>query len=195
MKIKLFLCLLLSSFTFLCIAQSSKIIEGIKPYKVVIKTKDSTIRGLFLKIDSQNVTVYDKDKFVSIKTSDIKSIKLRVTKPSYQLKSYIFSATAKNDYNRLNSDGKWVDKWGNEEPTLGEQAGMVFFGVIGEGIANGIVGTLHNINPNIAHYKFKKGFDYNELESLSYYSVYYQQNPNTLAELKKIKSLTAGFKP
>ncbi|TCD08573.1 hypothetical protein EZ449_12085 [Pedobacter frigidisoli] len=188
--------------TLFSFAQSSKISDGIKQYIAIIKTKDDKFKGLFVKIDSHKVILYSKDKYQEVTTSDVKSIKLRVTKASYELQSYIFKYVKKEDpkeYQYTNQRGESVDKWGREKPTTNEEiAGAVAGAIVGtalEGVANVVVGSLHNINPSIANYKFRKEFDFAQLETISYYSVYYQQNPNTLAELKKLKELSANFKP
>jgi len=169
--------------------------DGLKPYLAKIITKDSTVKGIFLKIDSQNVVVFSKGRYTKINTTDIKSIKLKITKPGYELQSYLFKYVEKKEYNYLNQQGKRVDEWGRGEPSFDDDVAGVIGGVILEGITNIVVGSLHNINPNVASYRFKNGFDMAQLESLSYYSIYYQQHPNTLAELKKIKELSVGFKP
>lgn len=202
MKIKFVLLICLITNALSSLAQSPKISDGIKPYIAIVKTKGDKFKGLFVKIDSQRVLLYAKDQYQEVQTSDIKSIKLRVTKASYELQSYFFKYVQKDDpteYKYTNQQGKRVDKWGREEPTANEEiAAAVAGAIIGtaiEGVANVVVGSLHNINPNIANYKFGKGFDFDQLDTISYYSVYYQQNPNTLAELKKLKELSANFKP
>ena len=199
MKTRILFVAILSISTQFCKAQIS---DGVKPYIAIVKTNDSKTKGLFFKIDSQTVLLYSDEKYHEIKTSEIKSIKLRVTKASYELQSYVFKYVGKkdpNEYKYTNQQGKAVDKWGREEPTPDEElagaVGGAIFGTAMEGVANIIAGSLHNINPNIANYKFSRGFDYSQLEALNYYSVYYQQNPNTLAELNKIKALSVGFKP
>jgi len=202
MKSKVVFSFLLLTYALSGRAQSASNYNRIKPYIAIIKTNDSKVKGLFFKIDSQNVLLYSKGKYLQLKTADVKSIKLRVTKPGYELQSYIFQYIGKEDpqqYKYINQRGKAVDKWGREEPTPNEELGNAFaqaiFGTAMEGIANVIAGSLHQINPSVADYKFRKGFNFDQLEPISYYSVYYQQNPNTLAELKRIKSLSSNFKP
>ncbi|RZL18376.1 MULTISPECIES: hypothetical protein [Pedobacter] len=202
MRIKLILLISLVINAFFVKAQITKNPERVKPYIAIVKTNTEKFKGLFFKIDSQTVLLYANEKYVEVKTSEIKSIKLRITKANYELQSYIFKHIGKNDpneYKYSNQRGKAVDKWGREEPTPNEElAGVIggaIFGTAMEGVANVLAGTLHNINPSIANYKFRKGFDFTQMETINYYSVYYQQNPNTLAELKKIKALSANFKP
>lgn len=205
MRIKPFFVFVFFICSFNSFAQSEKAFgSGIKSYLAVIKTKESKHKGVLLRVDSQKFVILSDDKYQEINTADIKSIKLRVVKPSYEVQSYIFKyiktdKTDKKDKYHINQQGKRVDEWGREEPSFGEEVGGAVmgavFGVVLEGATNLVVGTLHNINPNIAHYKFKNGFDYNQMEELSYFSTYYQTNPNILAESQKIKKITAGFKP
>ena len=202
MNVKAILFLLLFIKAFLVQAQSAKNADRIKPYIAIIKANGNKFKGLFFKIDSQNVLLYANEKYSEIKTAEVKSIKLRVSKAKYELKSYIFKNVGKNDkdeYKYINQQGKSVDKWGREEPTANEElSGLIngaIFGAAMEGVANIVAGTLHNINPSIANYKFRNGFDFSQLEAINYFSVYYQQNPNTVAELNKLKALSASFKP
>lgn len=201
MKIKLIIIVLLFIKANFVQAQNARISDGIKPYIAIVKTQNSKVKGLFLKIDSQKVLLYSRDKYVEINTSDVKSIKFRVTKASYELQSYIFKYVEKQNpyqYKYTNQRGESVDEWGRVKPTPNEElASAVTGAIIGtalEGVANVVAGSLHNINPNIANYKFGNGFDFTQLETISYFSVYYQQNPNTAAELKKLKELSANFK-
>lgn len=201
MKIKLIIILLLLIEADFVQAQNAKVSDKNKPYIAIIKTQNSKVKGLFLKIDSQKVLLSANDKYLGINTSDVKSIKFRISKANYELQSYIFKYVEKQDqyqYKYINQRGENVDEWGRVEPTPNEElASAVTGAIIGtalEGVANIVAGSLRNINPNIANYKFGKGFDFTQLETISYFSVYYQQHPNTAAELKKLKELSANFK-
>ena len=95
MKIKLIIILLLLIEADFVQAQNAKVSDKNKPYIAIIKTQNSKVKGLFLKIDSQKVLLSANDKYLGINTSDVKSIKFRIRKANYELQSYIFKLRRK----------------------------------------------------------------------------------------------------
>lgn len=167
----------------------------IKPFIAIIKTSNGKQKGVLHKVDSVNLFLQNNGSLIKVPIANIKRVQVRPVKKDFKGVNLI-KMGSEEEYT-INSRGDRVDKWGKEAPTLEEELGVAFFSIIGTGIANGLAAPIHAINPNVAKFKFNGDLLSTEkkLEELSYYSIYYQTNPNVLAELKKIKEISKQFKP
>ena len=74
-----------------------------------------------------------------------------------------------------------------------EDVSATVFSVVFTAMANAVALPIHAINPNLARFNFNK-VDKNKFNELNYYSIYYQANPNVLAELHQLKSISSTVK-
>ncbi len=170
--------------------------QSVKPYLAIIKTKSCKYKGILHKINSSDIILNDEGNFIKIQRSDIKTAQIRAIKKNFKSIDLIKIGSDKQVYTQ-NSNGKMVDQWGKEMPTVEDELATTFFSVIGTAIANGLALPIHAINSNLAKFRFNGDIKSRQLkfEELNYYSIYYQANPNVLAELRKMKEISAPFKP
>lgn len=147
------------------------------------------------KVDSTNVFLQSDDGLIAVAIPTIEKVQIRPLKKNFEGVDLI-KIGSEEEYT-INSRGDRVDKWGKEAPSPEKELGATFFSIIATAIANGLAAPIHAINPNLAKFKFDGDVSANKirLEKLSYYSIYYQANPNVLAELKRIKEISNPFKP
>ena len=177
MKLALFSLLLL----FMC---SSAFAQQIKPYLAIVKTHQGVKKGVLQRTDSSMIVLDTESGFVKIATVSIKSIKIRVVKTPYQAKTYLNYSWDTSEYNISRGD-KMVNKWGEEEPTLGDHlTATVASGVI-NGLANIVAMPIQAINAAIASFNFKKKLTIEEQRSLHFFSIDYQRSPESMLALKK----------
>ncbi|MCZ4244822.1 hypothetical protein [Pedobacter punctiformis] len=178
------------AFAFVTHAQS------VKPFLAVIKTNDGQQKGILHKVDSNSVVIDAKDGFMRIPTESIKSVKIRRAKKGYKMRNYMAYKEDNSKY-KLNREGKFVDDFGHEMPSLKDEAMAAIFSPFFNGIINAIALPIHAINPNVNSFKMNndKARRVVQLNEISYYSIYYQANPDVLAELHKLKEISAQAKP
>ncbi|PWS31372.1 hypothetical protein [Pedobacter paludis] len=171
--------------------------QTVKPYITKIKTKDGVIRGLLYKVDSASVIILADHNFSTVDISEIKSIKIRTPKKPYEIVQFVKYDPWSEDNFEKRTDGLKVRKWGEKDPTLGEEIGGHFYGTLFNVIGNIFAAPIHSINPSIANYKINGSLQKfaEQKAELNYFSVYYQSNLNIVAETNKIKAISAGFKP
>ena len=186
---KIYLILLIAFGAFNSYAQN------VKPYLILLKTLDGKFKGVLQKVDSSSVILNQEGNFIKVAFAQIKSARIRGIKKSYKTIDLFKIGSDPQEY-VPNESGKMVDKWGHEMPSAEDELATTFFSAIATALANGLALPIHAINPNLAKFRFKgEKIEQDELRQLSYYSIYYQTNPNVLAELKVLKALSAGFKP
>ncbi|MBT2563917.1 hypothetical protein J7E50_20835 [Pedobacter sp. ISL-68] len=168
--------------------------QSVKPYIAILKTQNGKYKGILYKVDSANAILNHGGEFIKVPLDEIKTVQIRTIKKGYEGMSFIKIGEDRAEEYKMNTAGKIVDKWGKEEPTFKEDAAATVFSVVFTAIANAVALPIHAINPNLARFNFNK-VDRNKLNELSYYSIYYQANPNVLAELHQLKSISASFKP
>ena len=166
----------------------------IKPYIAILKTQNGKYKGILYKVDSVNAILNHDGEFIKVPMNEIKTVQIRTIKKGYEGMSFIKIGEDRAEEYKMNTAGKMVDKWGKEEPTFKEDAAATVYSVVFTAIANAVALPIHAINPNLARFNFNK-IDRNKLNELSYYSIYYQANPNVLAELHLLKSISSSFKP
>jgi hypothetical protein len=170
--------------------------QSVQLYLAIIKAKNNTShKGILQRVDSSNVIIHSENGIETIPSQFIKSIKIRVPKKSYELKNFTPN-TNKNTNYKLNSEGKFVDEWGNEEPSITDIKDNVIASVLGNLLINSAALPFSKINPSVS--KFKIDYDKtkytSQLNELSYYSIYYQANPDISTELRKLKEMSLKFK-
>ncbi|QPH39678.1 hypothetical protein [Pedobacter endophyticus] len=167
----------------------------VRAFIAVVKTAEGKKKGVLHKVDSANVFLQSSDGLVAVAIPTIEKVQIRPLKKNFEGVDLI-KIGSEEEYT-INSRGERVDKWGKEAPSPEEELGVTFFSIIATAIANGLAAPIHAINPNLAKFKFDGDVLSNKikLEKLSYYSIYYQANPNILAELKQIKEISNQFKP
>lgn len=166
--------------------------QSVQPYLAIIKAKDNiSYKGILQRVDANHVILNSDKGMETVPFHMIKSIKIRVPKKGYKVKNFT-PDTSKDKKYRQNSAGKFVDEWGNEEPSLTDIKDGVIASVVGNVLINSVALPVSKINPSISN--FKIDYDqskYNsQLNELSYYSIHYQANPDTEAELRKIKEIS-----
>jgi len=171
--------------------------QNIKPYLATVKTKAGITKGVLFRVDSASLTIAGSDKMVTIKMEDIKTIKVRSPKKDHDLIQFISYDPWSADNFDQHPGGFKVRKWGAKDPGLGEEIGGHVVATVINVTGNILAAPIQAINPSIANFKIKGSSEkYAELrDELTYYSVYYQANPDQVAELKKIKALSTNFKP
>lgn len=167
--------------------------QNVKPYIAVIKTEKGKQKGILYKVDSASVILNHDGEFITIPLNIIKTVQIRTIKKGYKGMNLIKIGTQDPDQYKIDARGKLVDKWGKEAPTLEEEAGITFFSVIFTAIANAVALPIHAINPNLARFNLHQK-EASKINELSYYSIYYQANPNVLAELQQLKSISSTIK-
>lgn len=166
--------------------------QSVQLYLAIIKVKNNTShKGILQRVDSNNVVINSEKGLETIPSEFIKSIKIRVPKKSYKLKNFT-PDTDKNTNYRQNAEGKFVDEWGNEEPSLTDIKDGAIASVLGNILINSVALPVSKINPSISNFKidYDKTRYTSQLNELSYYSIYYQANPDTTAELRKLKEIS-----
>ncbi len=167
--------------------------QSIKPYLAIIKTNNNTKhKGILQKVDSNKIIIHSDKGPQAIPFQSIETIKMRVSKKKYKAKDFTPSEEEKTKY-KLNSEGKYVDEWGKEEPSIQEN---VVGSIVGNVLINSVALSFHQINPGISLFKINgdKASYLKQMEELSYYSIHYQRNPNLSDELDKLKKISSAFK-
>lgn len=190
---KTFVCLIILFITASLITANA---QSVQLYLAIIKVKNNVShKGILQRVDSSQVILNSEKGIEIIPVQSIKIIKIRVPKKSYKLKNFT-PDTGKNIHYKQNAEGKFVDEWGNEEPSLTDIKDGVIASVIGNVLINSVALPISKINPSISNFKI----DYDQsvysglLNELSYYSIYYQANPDTKAELRKLKEISLKSK-
>lgn len=166
--------------------------QQVKPYKAILITNTGKQKGILHKIDSTKVVLYKDGVFEVTPITEIQSIQIRRIKKRFKTKDYI-GKMPQGTYT-VDRNGQLVDQWGNKAPTLEDEVGRSVFAVFLNGFINVLALPIHALNPNLAKFKFSAQKDQAQLNELSYYSIDYQMQPNALAELKKIKAISAENK-
>lgn len=161
--------------------------QTIKPYIAIIKTDSGKVKGILYTANADYLVVDAGNGFKTIKTSIIKSVKIREIKKEYQVKKLVKYDPYSEDNYVKGPNGVPVRKWGEKDPTIGDEVfghvGGSFFNIIG----NLIAAPIHSINPSLAKFKFKPNqIDSTQIQSLSYYTINYQQN-TTYGQLPPLK--------
>lgn len=188
-----FFVVLCSAFILTASAQRT-----VKPYFATIKTLSGTQKGILYQVDSANVIINRDNKLELISFSTIKWIKLKVLKSGDKefIKFITYDPWSKNNFEK-NQNGALVRKWGEKDPTMGEEIrGHIASAAINI-TGNLLAAPIQSINPSVANYKIKCDQQQylSVLNELSYYTVNYQLNPDTKAELLRMKAMSANFKP
>lgn len=181
---------------FIAASFSSAHAQSVQHYLAIIKVKNKVShKGILQRVDSNNVIINSEKGLEIIPYQSIKSVKIRVPKKSYKLKNFT-PDTGKNTNYRQNAEGKFVDEWGNEEPSLTEVKDGVIASVLGNVLINSVALPISKINPSISNFKinYDKTTYISRLDELSYYSIHYQANPDTAAELRKLKEISLKSK-
>ncbi|MDQ0638180.1 hypothetical protein QF042_001745 [Pedobacter sp. W3I1] len=168
--------------------------QGIKPYIAILKTQNGKYKGILYKVDSVNAILNHDGEFIKVPIKEIKTVQIRTIKKGYKGMSFIKIGEDRAEEYKRDASGKMVDKWGKEEPTFKEDAAATVFSVVFTALANAVAIPIHAINPNVARFNFRQKDDH-QLNEFSYYSIYYQANPNVMAELHRLKTISASFKP
>ncbi|TCD21794.1 hypothetical protein EZ456_18690 [Pedobacter psychrodurus] len=168
--------------------------QSIKPYIAILKTENGKYKGILYKVDSVNAILNHDGEFIKVPINEIKTAQIRTIKKGYKGTNFIKVGDDNPDEYKINAHGKSVDKWGHEAPDLEGYASATVFSVVFTALANAVALPIHAINPNLARFNLNK-IDENKLNELSYYSIYYQANPNVLAELHQLKTISSSFKP
>ncbi len=171
--------------------------QGIKPYLAIVKTKTDVIKGLLYKADSASVVMIVEDSPITLPVNQIKTIKIRTPKKKASIIQFLKYDPWNADNFEKRADGDMVRKWGEKDPTLGEEVGGHVVTTMVNITGNIIATPIQAINPSIANFKINgDAAKYAEHQTdLGYFSVYYQQNTNAITELQKIKNISASFKP
>lgn len=190
---KTFICLTILFLTVTCVSANA---QSVQLYLAIIKDKNnSRHKGILQRVDSSTVIINSEKGIEAIPFQFIKSIKIRVPKKSYEIKNFTPN-TNKNTKYKLNGEGKFVDEWGNEEPSLTDIKDNVIASMLGNLLINSAALPFSKINPSVS--KFKIDYDKtkftSQLNELSYYSIYYQVNPDVSTELRKLKEMSLKFK-
>lgn len=166
--------------------------QSVQPYLAIIKAKDNiSYKGILQRVDANNVILNSDKGIETVPFKVIKSIKIRVPKKGYKVKNFT-PDTNKNKNYKQNAEGKFVDEWGKEEPSLTEIKDGVIASVFGNILINSVALPVSKINPSISNFKidYDQSKYISQLTELSYFSIYYQANPDTTAELLKIKEIS-----
>jgi hypothetical protein len=184
--------ILLTLFLFFCLASVNG--QQIKPYLAVVKTTAGKYKGVLQKVDTGRVMILNPSGLVTIAAKDIEYVKIRVLKRGYVVKDYFANVKTKEEYH-LDRNGRMVDKWGHEAPTVNEEVSTSILTVFFMGLVNVIALPIHAINPNLTQFSIQRDTTkYREqLQELSYYSIYYQNNPDTRNELLRLRFAEPGM--
>ena len=171
--------------------------QGVKPYIAIVKTKADVIRGVLYKVDSASVVMIVEGSPVTLPVDQIKTIKIRTPKKEASIIQFLKYDPWNADNFEKRADGAIVRKWGEKDPTLGEEVGGHVVTTMVNITGNIIAAPIQAINPSIANFKINgDAAKYSQHQTdLDYFSVYYQQNTNLTTELQKIKAISASFKP
>ena len=166
--------------------------QSVQPYLAIIKAKDNiSYKGILQRVDSNSVILNSEKGMETVPFQVIKSIKIRVPKKDYKVKNFT-PDTNKNKNYKQNAAGKFVDEWGNEEPSLTDIKDGVIASVVGNLLINSVALPVSKINPSISNFKidYDQSIYISQLNELSNYSIHYQVNPDTAAELRKLKEIS-----
>jgi len=183
------------SFTLaLILLVSLAFAQSIKPYIAIVKTEKAKYKGILQRVDSVKVVLNHDGTLIPVLLNEIKTVQIRAVKKDFKGINLIKVGDEDPDQYHIDERGKSVDKFGRAAPDLEDYAATTFFSVIFTAIGNAFALPIHAINPNVARFKFSNK-EAKPVNELSYYSIYYQANPNTLAELKQLKAISGSFKP
>ncbi|WP_145855979.1 hypothetical protein [Pedobacter suwonensis] len=180
-----------------CLFVSESKSQGIKPYIAIVKTKADVVKGVLYKVDSASVVMIVEGSPVTLPVDEIKTIKIRTPKKEASIIQFLKYDPWNADNYEKRADGAIVRKWGEKDPTPGEEVGGHVVATVVNITGNIIAAPIQAINPSIANYKINgDAAKYAQHKTdLDYFSVYYQQNTNLTTELQKIKAISASFKP
>lgn len=179
---------ILLSFLLILFVYQLAVGQQIKPYLAVVKTDQGKQKGVLQRVDSNSVILDTESGFVKIETKSIKSIKIKVIKTPYQPKTYLKYSWDTSEYN-ISQNGKMVNKWGETEPTFGDQVtGSIFTGLL-NGLTNLMAIPIQAINSSIANYNFKNKLTAEEQRSLNYFTIDYQRSPQSALALEQLKAV------
>ncbi|WP_316802756.1 hypothetical protein [Pedobacter nototheniae] len=171
--------------------------QTIKPYIAIVKTNYGKEKGILRQVLNDVLILEQGDSLKTIKATDIKNIRIRVTKKPYSIITPLkYEPMGENEYTK-DIQGNKVRKDGKQDPPLEEQiAGHVFFTMANVAV-NMFAAPIHAINPSINEIKINQDLKkYAEFRyELTLYSIYYQYNPDDQGELAKMKAISKGFKP
>ena len=179
---------------FLLLTATLAMGQSIKPYIAIVKTEKAKYKGILQRVDSVKVVLNHEGTLIPVVLNEIKTVQIRTVKKGYEGFSLIKIGEDRAEEYKMDASGKMVDKWGKEEPTFKEDVSATVFSVIFTALGNAIALPIHAINPNVARFKFSDKVP-KQVNELSYYSIYYQANPNTLAELQQLKAISGSFRP
>ncbi|NII83862.1 MULTISPECIES: hypothetical protein [unclassified Pedobacter] len=168
--------------------------QGVKPYIAIIKTEKAKYKGILQRVDSVKVVLNHDGTLIPVLLKEIKTVQIRAVKKDFKGINLIKVGDEDPDEYHTDERGKSVDKFGHEAPDLKDYAAITFYSVIFTAVGNALALPIHAINPNVARFKFNNE-GAKPINELSYYSIYYQANPNVLAELQQLKSISSSFKP
>ncbi|KQM77230.1 hypothetical protein ASE74_18470 [Pedobacter sp. Leaf216] len=166
----------------------------IKPHIAILKTQNGKYKGILYKVDSLDVVLNHDGEYINVPIKEIKTVQIRTIKKGYKGTSFLKVGDEPGTEYKTDSRGKMIDQWGHEQPDLAGYASKTIISVVFNALVNTLALPIHAINPNIARFNFKQ-HPGNQLNELSYYSIYYQANPNVLAELRRMKDISSTFKP
>jgi len=168
--------------------------QTIKPYMAIVKTEKAKYKGILQRVDSVKVVLNHDGTLIPVLLNEIKTVQIRAVKKDFKGINLIKVGDEDPDQYHTDERGKSVDKFGHEAPDLKDYAAITFYSVIFTAVGNAFALPIHAINPNVARFKFNNN-DAKQVNELSYYSIYYQANPNVLAELQQLKTISSTFKP
>lgn len=168
---------ILSALVFCCFFNCLQA-QQITPYIAIVKTNAEVRKGLLYKVDSSGVVMITDGDLVTISTDQIKTIKIRSPKKQASVIQFLkYDPWNKNNYEKR-VDGAIVRKWGEKDPTLGEEIGGHVATALINVTGNILAAPIQAINPSIANFKINgDAVKYAQQKTdLNYFSVYYQQN-------------------
>lgn len=179
-----------------CLLLSLSLAKGqsIKPYIAIVKTEKARYKGILQRVDSVKVILNHDGTLIPVLLNEIETVQIRAVKKDFKGINLIKVGDEDPNQYHIDERGKSVDKWGHEAPDLEGYAATTFYSVIFTALGNALALPIHAINPNVARFKFNNN-GAQPVNELSYYSIYYQANPNVLAELHQLKSISSTFKP
>lgn len=180
-----------------CIAILFANAQQVKPYLTTVKTKSNIVKGILYKVDTSGLLVATSDSLFKIPGECVTSIKIRTPKKKAEVIRFLTYDPWNESNFEKRTDGLKVRKWGEKDPTLGEEiSGHVATTLINIA-GNVIAAPIQAINPSIANFKIKSDLKaFRRFQNdLNFFSVYYQSDPNQVAELRKIKEISRLFKP
>ncbi|WP_443943936.1 hypothetical protein ACJVDH_13510 [Pedobacter sp. AW1-32] len=175
-----------------CFAALMARAQEVKPYFAILKTNSGKYKGILYRVDSDKIVLKNDTGFNQLDINEIQHVQIRTVKKGYKGLSLTKSGSEGGPYS-LNAQGKMVDKWGKEAPSLQDEFAASVASVLVSGLANVVSMPLHAINPNLATFDLEK--DKSKMQELTAYSIYYQANSDATGKINDIKTLTSVVKP